>query len=125
MELYNDINTCPEEMLLWFHHVSWDYKMKSGRSLWEELCYKYNLGVREAIEMKETWESFPGVVDSGRYTQVDEFLKIQVKEAKWWRDACLLYFQTFSGKPIPEEYEQPQHDLDYYIKINNKYAPGN
>jgi alpha-glucuronidase len=122
---FDHLSTCPEELLLWFHHVSWDYKMKSGRTLWDELCFKYNLGVEEVIEMRETWESLGDKIDTDRFVQVDEFLKIQEKEAKWWRDACLLYYQTFSKKPIPAIYPQPEHTLEYYEKIDNKYAPGN
>lgn len=124
-EKFNDIDECPEEYLLWFHRVSWDHKMDSGRTLWEELCAKYNEGVDTVRSMQETWNSLEGKLDEDRFTQVASLLNIQLKEAKWWRDAMLLYFQTFSRKPIPEKYEQPTHTLDYYINLDHKYAPGN
>ena len=122
-ELAN-LETCPEKLLLWFHHLPWDYKMKSGRTLWEELCFLYNRGVQIVRKMQQTWESLAEYVDSPRFIHVKELLRIQEREARWWRDACLLYFQTFSGMPIPDEYEQPEESLEYYIKLKHHYVPG-
>jgi len=123
-QIYNDLEKCPEEYLLWFHRVQWDYKMKSGRTLWEELCAKFNQGVETVNWMKEKWNSLKGKVDQERFDHVAALLNIQHKESKWWRDAMLSYFQTFSKRPIPDQFEQPKHSLDYYMKIEHKYAPG-
>ncbi|KAA3437687.1 alpha-glucuronidase family glycosyl hydrolase [Rufibacter hautae] len=116
--------TCPEEVLLWFHHVAWDAKTKSGRTLWDELCYRYSGGVDSVRAMQKTWNSLAGQVDKERYEQVKQYLDIQEKDARWWRDACLLYFQTFSKRPIPQELEKPQGTLEEYMKIEPKFAPG-
>jgi alpha-glucuronidase len=109
-----NIKTTPEKFLLWFHHVPWDYKMKDGRTLWEELCYKYYQGVDSVRWMQKTWNSLAGKIDRRRYYHVKALLKLQYKEAVWWRNACLLYFQTFSHQPIPNQYPKPKHSLEYY-----------
>ena len=122
--IFENIKTCPEEYLLWFHHVPWNYKMRSGRSLWNELCYKYNLGVDSVRWMQKTWNSLSGMVDEERFRQVKMLLAVQEKEAVWWRNSCLLYFQTFSKIPIPSNYEQPDHSLEYYKSLRFPFAPG-
>lgn len=120
-----DVNTTPEEYLLWFHHVPWTFKMKSGRNLWEELCYKYYAGVDSIKAIQQQWNSVKGMVDEERFRQVQMLLDIQVKEAIWWRNACLLYFQTFSKMPIPAQYEKPDQTLEYYKSLRFPFAPGN
>jgi alpha-glucuronidase len=129
---WNELKNCPDEYLLWFHHVSWNYKMparqsggKSGRTLWEELCYKYYSGVDSMRAIQQQWNKLEKYIDKARFEQVKMLLAIQVKEAVWWRNACLLYFQTFSQKPIPANYEQPDHTLEYYKGLRFPYAPGN
>lgn len=122
---YEDINTCDEKILLWFHHVGWTHKMKSGRTLWDELCYKYNDGVMGVRNMQATWNKFESSLDKERFDHVKMLLSIQEKEAVWWRNACLLYFQTFSKMPIPAAIEQPDHTLEYYKSLEFPYAPGN
>lgn len=119
-----NLDTCPEELLLWFHHVPWSHRMKSGRTLWDELCFAYNRGVQSVRQMQHTWDSLAGHVDQARFEHVKALLRIQEKEARWWRDACLLYFQTFSGLPIPPEYEQPAETLDDYKKLTHYFVPG-
>jgi alpha-glucuronidase len=121
---WENINTTADEYLLWFHHVPWVYKMKSGRNLWDELCYKYNLGVADLRQMQKTWNNLKGLIDKERFEQVKMLLHIQEKEAVWWRDACLSYFQTFSKMPIPANYEQPAHSLEYYKSLKFPFAPG-
>ncbi|RPJ00142.1 MAG: alpha-glucuronidase, partial [Chloroflexi bacterium] len=121
-ELVANPDTCPENLLLWFHHVPWDYTMRSGRTLWDELCHRYNHGVESVRQMQRTWDSLADFVDAARFEHVRALLAIQEKEAQWWRDACLLYFQTFSGRPIP--YEQPTETLDYYLNLAHYYVPG-
>ena len=116
--LYNDINTCPENLLAWFHHVPWDYRMTSGRTFWDELCHKYDDGLREARHFLVVWDSMQPYVDAQRFNEVQRKLRIQARDAEWWRDACLLYFQTFSCRPIPQDMEHPVHNLDEMMKFN-------
>lgn len=123
-DLLENVETCPEELLLWFHHVSWDYKMKSGRTLWDEMCYIYNQGVEAARQMQKTWDTLQNYVDMARFKHVKALWVVQEREAVWWRDACLLYFQTFSAMPIPDVYEQPAESLEYYINLAHYYVPG-
>ncbi len=121
---YGDIKTVPEDLLLWFHHVSWDHKMQSGRTLWNELVHKYYDGVAQVRGMQREWDKFESFVDAERFAQIKALLKIQERDAVIWRDSCVLYFQTFSGKPIPAEYEQPKHDLEYYKTLaRTRYVP--
>ena len=115
--LYNDINTCPETLLTWFHHVPWDYRMKSGRTFWDELCHKYDEGVREAHRFLAVWDAMQPYVDAQRFSEVQRKLRIQARDSEWWRDACLLYFQTFSHRPIPQDVEHPVHNLDEMMKF--------
>lgn len=122
---WENINDCDEKYLLWFHHVPWNFKMKSGRTLWNELCYKYYSGVDSVRWMQKTWNELKSYIDDERFEQVKMLLGIQEKEAVWWRNACLLYFQTFSGMPIPSNYEKPDHDLEFYKALKFPYAPGN
>ncbi len=123
--LYENVNTCDEKFLLWFHHVSWTHKMRSGRTLWDELCNKYNDGVLGVRKMQNTWNKFENMVDKERFEQVKMLLSIQEKEAVWWRNACLLYFQTFSKMEIPTAIEKPDRTLEYYKSLKFPYAPGN
>ncbi|MEO6231688.1 MAG: alpha-glucuronidase family glycosyl hydrolase [Ferruginibacter sp.] len=124
-KIWADSATCDERFLLWFHHVSWNHPMKSGRTLWEELCYKYYTGVAAVKEMEVTWMKQKINVDPQRFKQVEMLLQIQEKEATWWRNACLLYFQTYSKMNIPSGYEQPDHTLEYYEQLKFPFAPGN
>jgi len=122
---FTNLSTCPDEYLLWFHHVPWSYKTKSGRTLWDELCYKYNEGVDEVRWMQATWKNMEKYIDEERFNHVRMLLNTQEEEAVWWRNACLLYFQTFSKMPIPPQYEKPDHTLEYYESLHFPYAPGN
>ncbi len=115
--LYNNISTCPENLLTWFHHVPWDFKMKSGRTFWDELCHKYDDGVREARHFLAVWDAMQPYVDAQRFNEVQRKLRIQARDSEWWRDACLLYFQTFSKRPIPQDMEHPVHNLDEMMKF--------
>lgn len=115
--IYNDISTCPENLLLWFHHVPWNYKMNDGKTMWDALCYKYDSGVQQVREYQKVWDRMEQYVDSRRFEEVQSKLKIQARDGVWWRDACLLYFQTFSKKPIPYDLERPIYELDDLMKI--------
>lgn len=123
--IYNDINKCPEAYLLWFHHVPWSFRMKSGRNLWDELCYKYYTAVDSMRAVQQQWNKLGKYIDPERFDHVKQLLNIQVKDAIWWRNACLLYFQTFNKMPIPTQYEKPGHSLEYYMSIRIINAPGN
>ncbi|TJZ53302.1 alpha-glucuronidase [Sphingobacterium olei] len=118
--IYGDLETCPENFLLWFHHVPWSYQMKNGRSMWAELCYKYDEGVQQVRAFQQIWDKLESHVDSQRFADVQSKLKIQAKDAVWWKDACLLYFQTFSEQPIPYAIERPIHELEDLKKIKLK-----
>jgi alpha-glucuronidase len=120
---FENMSTCPEAFLLWFHHVPWDYKMHSGKTLWETLCDKYYSGVDSVRWMQRSWEGMKNYIDTERFNEVKQLLAIQEQEAVWWRNACLLYFQTFSNKPIPARYEKPDHTLAYYEGLEFPYAP--
>ncbi len=122
---WEDLSTCDERYLLWFHHVGWNHTMKSGRTLWNELCYQYHHGVDSARWMQQLWVKQKTKLDEQRFKQVSLLLGIQEKEAVWWRNACLLYFQTFSKKPFPGEYEIPDQTLEYYKGLKFPLAPGN
>jgi alpha-glucuronidase len=121
---FGNLKRVPEQFLLWFHHVPWDYRTQSGRILWDELVYRYTRGVDAVREMEGTWQQAAPFVDAERHQQVAAFLKIQEKEAKWWRDASIAYFQTFSKRPLPAGFTPPEHSLDYYKSLEFPYAPG-
>jgi len=123
-DVYDNIGTCPENLLLWFHHVPWDHKMKSGRSLWDEICIKYQNGLDSVRLMQQVWANLKGKIDEQQYMLVDSLLKMQVRDAKIWHNGCLLYFQTFSGKPFPEGVEKPENDLKFYINYRYRDVPG-
>ena len=101
--LYDDINTCPEKYLLWFHHVAWDRTMKSGRTLWDELCGKYATGTNSVVRMREKWLSLENTLDPEIFSSVKAKLDKQVVDSKVWKDTCLSYFQKFSKRPIVGE----------------------
>ena len=98
--------------------------MKSGRSLWDELVHKYYSGVDDVRTMQREWDKLAGYIDAERFEQVKTLLQVQERDAVIWRDSCVLYFQTFSGKPIPAGYEKPKHDLEYYQTLaRTRYVP--
>ena len=101
--LYDNIETCPEEYLLWFHHVPWTYKMKSGSTLWQELCMKYNMGVAMVEVYRDFWHTSAKQYMKGHeqeWQHTDSLLNVQLENAKEWRNTCLKYFQTFSKMKI-------------------------
>jgi len=123
-QTFGDVRTVPEDLLLWFHHVPWDHRMRSERTLWDELVYRYTSGVDSVAAMHDAWREVQPLIDAERYAQVDAFLSIQHKEAKWWRDASIAYFRTFSKKPLPAGFAEPEHSLEYYKSLRFPYAPG-
>ena len=115
--LWGDVKTCPEEYLLWFHHLPWDYKMKNGRILWDEMCYRYETGLNQVREFQKIWDRVQPYVDAERFTEVQYKLRNQCRNAQLWKDACLLYFQQFSRRPIPYELERPVYHLSDMMKM--------
>ena len=124
-KMFNNLDSCPEKDLLWFHHVSWDYKLKSGQTLWNGLALKYQEGVNQVAAMQKVWNKTQQYVDDKRFKEVQMLLEIQHKEAKWWRDACLLYFQEYSKKELPLGVEKATESLDYFKSLKFPFAPGN
>ena len=111
---FSDLQTCPEKFLLWFHHVPWSHKMKSGRILWDELALHYQSGVDWVRSTRSTWARLANTIDPELHAAITKKLAIQERDAIWWRDACLLYFQTFSKRPLPDGVEPPAHTLAEY-----------
>ncbi|MGV6490300.1 alpha-glucuronidase family glycosyl hydrolase [Stenotrophomonas rhizophila] len=122
--MYGDPARVPEPLLLWFHHVPWVHRMASGRTLWIELVGRYSQGVSQVQAMQATWDSLQGRVDRQRYAQVAAFLRIQRREAQWWRDASVAYFQSVSGLPLPAGEAAPPHPLAWYEALQFPSAPG-
>jgi alpha-glucuronidase len=123
-ERFGKLESCPESLWLWFHHVAWDQEMTSGRTLWNELCHRYDAGAAAVSGMRSTWASLAGAIDGARHRHVSALLAIQEKEARWWRDACLLYFQTFSLRPFPEGFDPPLGTLAEYRARRDRFVPG-
>ena len=114
--MFEDLARTPEDYLLYFHHVPWDTKTKSGRTLWNELIARYQRGVDEVAQMQAAWAAQKPYVDAERFDKTVAFLAIQHREAIWWRDACLAYFQQFAKRPFPAGYA-PKYPLEYYQKM--------
>jgi alpha-glucuronidase len=121
---YSLPETTPEKYLLWFHHLPWDYKMKNNKTLWDNLALHYQKGVEQVEEMHNIWSKMKTYVNKREFEKTSMLLKIQLKEAKWWRDACLSYFQQFSEMKYPNGVAEPEQDLNYYKSIERPYAPG-
>ncbi|MCI0660175.1 MAG: alpha-glucuronidase [Acidobacteria bacterium] len=111
---FADLTACPEKFLVWFHHVPWDFRMRSGRIMWDELALHYQRGVEWVRSARKQWEAISGVIDAERHAEVAKKLAIQERDAIHWRDSVLLYFQTFSKRPLPDGVEKPQQTLEEY-----------
>lgn len=123
-ERFADIDQISDDYLLWFHRVGWDHEMQSGRTLWDELVHKYSEGVETVRWMQQTWNEVEGLIDTERFEHVKALLEIQERDAVRWRDTCLTYFQSFSDMPIPDGYDQPEHDLEHYMMLwRTTYVP--
>ena len=94
--MYDDINTCPERYLLWFHHVPWSHRMKSGRTVYEEMQFHYNRGVEEVEDFVRIWQEVKPIIDEQRWQEVDTRMQHQLENAREWRKVCLDYFGSFS-----------------------------
>ncbi len=123
--------TCPEDLLLWFHHLPWDYRLRSGRTLWDSLALHYARGAAWVKEARQTWSGLSAYVDPQRYRLTADFLAIQEKDAEWWRDASIAYFQSISHRPLPAGVAPPPDTLaDYeafcipYVENSPAGGPG-
>jgi alpha-glucuronidase len=123
-EEWGNIKLIQEKLLLWFHHIPWDHTLSSGNTLWDEMALLYQKGVDTARQNVKDWEQLSAHVDEERYSHVLSFLEIQAREAEWWKDACLLYFQQYSKMPLPEGVETPEKDLDHFMNIQHRFVPG-
>ncbi|WP_313537827.1 alpha-glucuronidase family glycosyl hydrolase [Sphingomonas sp.] len=122
---WGDLKTVPDSLLLWFHHVPWDYRMRSGETLWDSLIAHYDTGIATVEDMQHRWAGLEGKVDARRWSEVRDFLAIQREEAQWWRDASIAYWQSLSKRPLPAGHLAPPHPLGYYEAIRTPHAPGN
>jgi alpha-glucuronidase len=104
--IFGDVNTCPEKYLLWFHHVPWDYKMKSGKTLWQELCHKYYMGTDYVDGICDKWQTLENRIDPGLFMHVKNKLRKQKQDSAIWRDTCLEYFKKFSGKDVNDSQQR-------------------
>ncbi len=118
---FQNPDTTPLPYLLWFHHVAWDKKLSTGRTLWDEFSSRYYEGVKSVEEMQEKWKTVKSVVDPELFADIAGRLAVQHREALWWRDSGVLYFQTFSKMPIPAPYQKPDRTLDELKKITRTY----
>ena len=123
-EFYASPETCPDNLLLWFHHLPWDYRLSGGPTLWEALCRHYTGGVETVQRLRRDWDDVAPLIDGARAAHVAALLAIQEKEARWWRNACLLYFQTFSRRPLPPGLPPLEGTLEAYRARRPSPVPG-
>jgi alpha-glucuronidase len=121
---YADPRATPPQLLLWFHHLPWDYKLASGDTLWTSLLAHYDSGVAAARDLQARWRQLQPLIDARRYAEEEQRLARQVRNAVLWRDACVAYFQSVSGLPLPAGVAPPAHPLEYYKALRYPYAPG-
>jgi alpha-glucuronidase len=121
---FDDLSCVPSEDLLWFHHLGWRYRTRSGTSLWDDLVKHYDLGVANVSSMRSAWKSLRAFVDPARYQAVLSSLERQYVEAKWWRDASIAYWQSVSKLPLPRGHSPPPHPLSWYRAIHFDTVPG-
>lgn len=121
---FSNIDTTPAEYLLWFHRLPWDHRMDDGKTLWGALIDHYDRGIAQVERMQATWAGLAEYVDAERFAKVEAYLAIQLREARWWRDACIAYFQDVSGRKLPAGTRPPAESLEYYRGLEFPYAPG-
>ncbi len=120
-----DPATTPERALLWFHHVAWDRRLSSGRTVWAEMVHDYDRGVAYVADMRRTWDALRPAIDPERWSKTATYLAVQQREARWWRDASLAYWMSVNGLPLPAGTPPPEHDLAWYKAQRFPHAPGN
>ena len=112
---YNDIATCPENLILWFHHLPWDHKLASGRTVWDEICLHYDTGIRQVEGFRQTWAGLKPYVSPILWEEANKKLEIQQHDAEWWRDANVGYFQQINGLPLPTDVRPLDTPIDSLI----------
>jgi alpha-glucuronidase len=122
--LWSAAETTPDEFKLWFHALDWEFRMSDQRTLWEHLVERYDQGVASVINMQNEWEQLEPEIDAARHRQISQFLDIQNKEARWWRDASLAYWMSVNGRALPEGARAPDRSLEDYKSMSFPYAPG-
>jgi len=122
---WQDPATMDEQYLLWFHHVPWDFTMQSGRPLWDELVSRYDQGIAAVDRMAQNWAGLAPYVDAERHAEVAAHLAIQQREARWWRDASIAYWQSLNNLPMPPGAAPPEHSVEHYMALEFSEAPGN
>jgi alpha-glucuronidase len=123
-KVFADPALTPERDLLWFHHVKWDRKMSSGRTLWAEMVAHYDRGVGYVAGMRTRWATVKPLVDAERWQKTATYLAVQEREARWWRDASLAYWMSVNHLPLPAGAAAPMHDLAWYKRLQFPFAPG-
>ena len=121
---FADLRCVADDELLWFHHLPWSYRMRSGETLWEALVHRYDRGVARVEAMNRTWASRAPMVDMPRHLETAAKLHRQLLEARWWRDASIAYFASVSRLPLPAGTRPPDHDLAWYKAIHFDTVPG-
>ena len=121
---WSDARRMDPRYLLWFHHEPWSFRMADGHSLWDDLIIHYQTGVDQVAAMRQTWAGLSAYVDPERFAAVSANLGVQQREAQWWRDASIAWFQSKSGLPLPAGYAEPAQSLEYYESLQFPYAPG-
>ena len=121
---FADPAACPDDLLLWFHHLPWDYRMRSGRTLWDSLVLHYDRGVGWVKQARATWSTLAPYVDPQRYRMTADFFAIEERDAEWWRDASIAYFQSISHRPLPPGAAPPPDTLRHYEAFCVPYNEG-
>lgn len=121
---FADLKCVSDDYLLWFHHLPWEYRMRSGDTLWDALVRRYDRGVGKVEAMNRSWASLAPMVDVQRYSETAAKLRRQLLESRWWRDASIAYFQSVSRLPLPPGAKPPRHDLSWYKAIHFDTVPG-
>lgn len=121
---WSDPATMDEDYLLWFHHLAWDHRTRSGRPLWDELVHRYDRGVGRVDAWTAVWDGLAAHVDAERHRAVAEMLATQHSEARWWRDASIAYWQSLNGLPLPAGAEPPPESVSHYQSLEFPEAPG-
>jgi alpha-glucuronidase len=121
---FADPARAPLEHLLWFHHVGWQTPLSTGRTVWEELIHRYDRGVAKVARWQRQWAGLAGQIDTQRHQQVAATLAVQAREARWWRDASIAYWQHLNGLSLPAGAVPPEHPLAHYQALQFPYAPG-
>ena len=121
---FSNLRTVGDDYLLWFHHVPWEMRLDTGRTVWDELLVRYTRGVDQVAAMQREWQRLRPFIDPQRFAEVANALAVQHREAKWWRDASIAYFHSVSKRPLPPGMQPPEHSLDYYKSLQFPNAPG-